>query len=352
MTEKYAGFIRFTRGGLPDMRAMVIRRFGDPEVFETAELEKPRVLPGHVLIRVAATSVNPIDLKIRSGFVPNLAPAFPAVLHGDVAGVVEEVGAGVADFRPGDEVFACAGGFRNAPGGALADFLLAPAEVVARKPSSLTFREAAALPLVSITAWEALFERARIEPGQKVLIHGAAGGVGHVAIQLAKAKGATVYATASTPEKMEIARRLGADGVICYRETTVEEYVRTHTGGKGFDVVFDTVGGANIDRSFEAVKIGGTVVTIAARSTHDLTPMHNKGLTLHVVFMILPHLTGEGLARHGAILREVARLADEGKLRPLLDAEAYPFARVADAHRRLESGQAIGKVTLVNEHFR
>jgi NADPH2:quinone reductase len=333
------------------MRAQVIRQFGGPEVFEAAEVKKPDVLPGHVLIRVAATSVNPIDQKIRSGFVPALAPEFPAILHGDVAGVVEEVGKGVVGFEPGDEVFACAGGFKNLHGGALADYLLAPAALVARKPKSLSWREAAALPLVTITAWESLFDRANIQPGQKVLIHGGAGGVGHVAVQLAKAHGAEVYTTVSTPEKAEIALRLGADAAILYKETPVADYVREYTGGKGFDVVFDTVGGPNIDRSFEAAKVNGTVVGIAARSTHDLTPMHSKGLTLHVVFMILPVLQGNGLERHGQILKEAARLVEEGKLKPLLDNTSYTVSQVADAHRRLESGRAIGKITLLNENF-
>lgn len=315
------------------------------------EMDRPKVLPGHVLIRVAASSVNPIDTKIRSGFVPGLAPAFPAVLHGDVAGVVEEVGEGVTSFQAGDEVYACAGGFKNTPGGALADYMLADARLVAHKPKSLSFQEAAALPLVSITAWEALIDRAQIQPGQKVLIHGAAGGVGHVAIQIAKAKGAQVYTTGSSEEKLKIARDLGADVAINYRRQSVQEYVDQYTDGQGFDIVFDTVGGANIDRSFEAAKIKGTVVTIATRSTHDLTPMHNKGLTLHAVFMILPVLTGEGLSHHGQILKQVAEWVDEGKIRPLIDPQSYKFSEAALAHKRLESGQAIGKVTLVNENF-
>jgi len=262
------------------MRAQVIKRFGGPEVFETAEVNRPPLLPGHVLIRVAASSVNPIDLKIRSGMVPHLAPSFPAILHGDVAGVIEEVGEGVTGFQVGDEVFGCAG--FNPHGGALADYLLADASLIAHKPKTLSFREAAALPLVSITAWEALFDRARIEKGQKVLIHGATGGVGHIAVQLAKIKGAIVHTTVSSA-KTDIAASLGADTVIDYQKTAVADYVKQYTDGEGFDVVMDTVGGSNIDRSFEAAKKGGTVVTIAARSTHDLTPMHNKGLTLHAV---------------------------------------------------------------------
>ncbi len=174
------------------------------------------MLPGHVLIRVAATSVNPVDFKIRAGVVKDIAPDFPAVLHGDVAGVIEVVGEGVNAFKPGEEVYACAGGVKGL-GGALAEFLLADATLVARKPKSLSMREAAALPLVSITAWEGLIDRAKVQAGQNVLVYGATGGVGHIAIQLASWAGAKVFATASSDEKMASARELGADVVINYR---------------------------------------------------------------------------------------------------------------------------------------
>ncbi|MFC7442809.1 zinc-dependent alcohol dehydrogenase family protein [Laceyella putida] len=327
------------------MRAYVINRFGKPDVFEEMQLARPTAAPGTVLIRVAATSVNPIDTKIRAGLVPNLAPSFPAVLHGDVAGIIEEVGPGVTDLQVGDEVYACAGN------GALADYLLAPAALVAKKPASLSFQEAAALPLVTITAWEALFDRLNLQSGQHILIHAGTGGVGHVAIQLAKSAGAVVYTTVSTAEKEKLALELGADAVINYRNETVEEYVAKHTGGHGFDLVFDTVGGTNLDRSFAAVKTGGAVAAIAARSTHDLTPLHNKGLTLHVVFMILPLLSGKGLERHGQILRELTRLVDQGKVKPLLDASSFAYRDIAQAHERLESGQAVGKITLLNDRF-
>ncbi|MGA8942196.1 MAG: zinc-dependent alcohol dehydrogenase family protein [Thermoactinomyces sp.] len=333
------------------MRAQVIRQFGSPDVFETVEADRPAILPGHVLIRVAASSVNPIDTKIRSGAVPNLAPKLPAILHGDVSGVVEEAGEGVDSFRVGDEVFACAGGLKNTHGGALADYLLVPEKLAAKKPRSLSFREAAAIPLVSITAWEAVFERGRVQDCHNVLVHGGTGGVGHIALQLAKTTGANVYTTVSSKRKGELARQLGADHVINYRETDVPEYVKKYTDGEGFDVVIDTVGGTNIDHSFQAVKTGGTVVTIASRSAHDLTPMHNKGLTLHAVFMLIPFLTGKGLSRHGQILKQISQWADEGKIKPLLDEKTYSFDEVAKAHERLESGQAIGKIALINEHF-
>ncbi len=184
------------------MKAQIIQSFGDPSVFQFKEISKPELIPGHVLIQVKASSVNPIDTKVRAGAVPAVAPEFPAVLHGDVAGLVSAVGEGVTEFKVGDEVFGCAGGFKGT-GGALAEFMLADADLLAHKPVNLTMEEAAALPLVAITAWEALFNRANLVPGQDILIHAATGGVGHIAIQLAKWGGATVYTTASSQEKLE-----------------------------------------------------------------------------------------------------------------------------------------------------
>lgn len=331
--------------GARTMQGHVIERFGEPAVFAPAELPRPTPPAGHVLIKVAATSVNPVDAKIRAGALPPIAPAFPAVLHGDVAGVVEEVGLGVAAFAAGEEVYACAGGVKGL-GGALAEFMVADADLVAPKPRALSMAEAAALPLVGITAWDGLIDRARIRPGQTALVHGATGGVGQIGIQLAKWAGATVFATGSSEEKLRIARDLGADGAINYREQSVADYVTEHTGGRGFDVVFDTVGGANLAQAFEAVALDGTVVSTSTSQTYDLSPMHAKGLTLHVVFMLIPMLHGTGRARHGAILRELARLADEGAIRPLVDPRRFAVGDVAAAHALLESGQAIGKVVL------
>ncbi len=327
------------------MKVQVIEQFGEPNVFKTMDLPQPKVIPGHVLIRVAATSVNPVDFKIRAGVVKDIAPDFPAVLHGDVAGVIEVVGEGVSAFKPGDEVYACAGGVKGL-GGAIAEFLLADAALVARKPKSLSMQEAAALPLVSITAWEGLIDRAKVHAEQNVLIYGATGGVGHIGLQLAKWAGAKVFATASSEKKMAIAHQLGADVVINYHEQTVEEYVTEHTDGKGFDIVFDTVGNDNLQNAFKAAALNGTVVSTLALSTQDLSLVHAKGLTLHVVFMLIPMLHGVGRTHHGEILSKLAQLVDEGKIRPLLDPKSFSFADVAEAHRYAESGQAIGKLTL------
>jgi NADPH2:quinone reductase len=331
-----------------DLKAVAIEQFGNPDVFQIMDLPRPKSIPGHVLIRVAASSVNPVDTVIRNGFFPPISHDFPAILHGDVAGVIEEVGPDVTNFKPGDEVYACAGGVKGL-NGALAEFMLADADLVALKPKSLSMAESAALPLVSITAWEALMDRAKIKADQAVLIHAAAGGVGSIAIQLAKWAKAKVFTTASTEEKLATGRKLGADVTINYREQTVQKYVNEYTEGKGFDIVFDTVGGENLDKSFEAAKVNGTVVSISTISTHDLTLLHTKGLNLHVVFMLIPMLYGVNRKNHGKILANIAKLVDEDHIRPLLDSKSFTFSEVAQAHRHLESGRAVGKVTLIND---
>lgn len=329
------------------MKAILLPEHGGPDLFQVGERPKPELKPGHVLLRVAASSVNPVDFKIRQGLIP-IGPELPGILHGDVAGVVEEVADDVEGFSPGDETYGCVGGFKGLPG-VLADYALADARLLARKPANLTMEQAAALPLVTITAWNALHDKARIAAGQKVLVHAAAGGVGHVGLQLAKAAGAETHVTASTEEKLALGRELGADVGINYKEKSVEEYLAEHTGGEGYDVVFDTVGTTRLDDSFHAAKIGGTVVSIAARSTHDLTPVHVRGLSLHVVFMLLPLARNVGRETHGAILRQVTDLVEAGKLRPHLHAETFSFERVGEAHALLEAGGAMGKVVLVNE---
>ncbi len=332
------------------MKAQVIREFGEPEVFHLVDLPEPEVEAGHVLIEVSASSVNPVDCKIRR-FGPPVAPDLPAILHGDVAGTVVAVGEGVSRFQTGDQVYACAGGVKG-NGGAIAQYMLADAALVAKKPATLSFLEAAALPLVSITAWEALFDRAKLQRGQRVLIHAATGGVGHIAVQLAKWAGAKVYTTVSGRQpKYQLAQKLGADVVIDYHAQSVADYVQQCTGGEGFDLVFDTVGKENLDRSFAAARIGGTVVSISTNSSHNLSPMHSKGLTLHVVYMLLPLLYNRGRARHGQILTDLARLVDQGRLRPLMDEQVFGFSQVSQAHRHWESGRAIGKIVLKQDLF-
>ncbi len=327
------------------MKAQVINKFGDPSVFEPAEIAKPALKPGHVIIKVNASSVNQIDTKIRSGAVANLAPEFPAVLNGDVAGVIETVADDVRDFKSGDEVYGCAGGLKGSPG-ALAEYMLADSRSIALKPKSLSMLHAAAIPLVGITAWEALFTKANLSAGQTVLIHGGVGGVGHIAVQLAKWRGAIVATTVLKQADFALAESFGADEIINAKEESVEQYVKRLTNGKGFDVVFDTVGGKNLDNSLQAAALNGHVVTTVSRSTHDLTPMHNKALSLSVVFMLLPILNGEGRAAHGKILTEIAQIVAAGKLKPLIDPNQFSIDQISAAHTLIESGKAQGKIVL------
>lgn len=328
----------------PTMQAMVINQTGPAAVFTPQTLPTPKPASGEVLVKIRASSVNPIDVKIRSGAVP-LAGDSPAVLHGDMAGEIVALGEGVSRFMVGDAVYGMIGGVKGCPG-ALAEYAAVDARLLAHKPAVLSFAEAAALPVVALTAWEGLFERAPQATGARVLIHAGTGGVGHIAVQMARHAGLHVSATVSSVEKAAIVRSLGADEIINYREEALPDYVARLTGGRGFDLVFDTVGGDNLAASFAAAKSGGTVVCIAARGTHDLSPMHGKGLSLHVVFKLMPLLTGERREQVGADLALIAALADAGRLKPLLDEKVYRFSEVAQAHERVESGRAIGKVVV------
>ncbi len=325
------------------MRAMKMKEFGGPEVFEETQVPVPAIMKGHVLIRVQASSVNPVDTKIRSGMLEAIAPE-SGVLGCDVAGIVEEVGPGVTDFSVGDQVYGSPGGIKGC-GGALAEFLLADADCLALMPEGMSFTDAAALPLVSITAWEGLYDRADVSSGQKVLVHGGAGGVGHVAVQLCVAAGATVFSTVSSEAKAKIVRGLGAMPIF-YKDQSVADYVGKFTAGQGFELVMDTVGGENVARCLEAVAPAGQVVSISTRTTADLSPLHAKGVSLHVVFMLIPLLHKRGRARHGEILTEITALVEAGKLKPLVHPQTFSFSEVGAAHELLASGAAVGKIVL------
>ena len=207
-------------------------------------------------------------------------------------------------------------------------------------------RESAALPLVAITAYEGL-SRARVGQGQNVLVHGGSGGVGHVALQLAKHFGANVFSSGGGEKQLSLIEQLGAVG-IHYKQESVEQYVAKHTDGVGFDVVFDSVGGANIIHSFEAAALNGQIATTVSMCELDLTLAHFKGLSLHVVFMLIPMLHNHKRSEHAKILREVAKIAEAGGLQPVLDEHHYRLEEVGKAHARLESRQAIGKVVVEN----
>ena len=328
------------------MKAMVIRGFGGTEVFGAEEIEKPEASAGEVLVRIAASSVNTVDTMIRQmGPELPLSPEPPAVLGMDFAGTVEAVGPDVEDFAVGDEVYGCAGGLLDLQG-TLAEFIAADARLIARKPTHLSMAEAAALPLVGITAYEGL-HRAGITEGQRVLVHGGSGGVGHVAVQLARHYGADVFSTGGGERQLALIEQLGATS-IHYKKERVGDYVAKHTDGAGFDLVFDSVGGANMANSFEAAALNAHVASTVSLVELDLSAAHFKGLSLHVVFMLIPMIHGRGREEHGRILAELAQIAEAGALRPVLDERRFTLAEIGEAHARLESGQALGKVVVAH----
>ncbi len=331
------------------MKAMLINAYGDDAVFEAADVETPEVKDGHVLVKIAASSVNTVDTMIRQmGKDLPLSPDTPAILGMDFAGTVEAVGDGVEGYSVGDEVYGCAGGLADLPG-TLAEYIVADSNLIAHKPKNLSMREAAALPLVAITAYEGLI-RAGVKQGQKVLVHGGSGGVGHVAVQLARHFGADVYSTGGGDQQMAVIGQLGATA-INYKTESVADYVAKHTDGAGFDVVFDSVGGANILNSFEAAALNGQVATTVSMCELDLTLAHFKGLSLHVVFMLIPMLHNFKRQEHAEILRNVAQIAESGGLKPVLDESQFSLDEVGQAHSRLESRQAMGKVVVENRAF-
>lgn len=328
------------------MQAMVLNTYGPNADFTPTTLERPVPGEGQVLVRIAATSVNTVDTMIRAmGKDLGFAPDLPAILGMDFAGTIEAVGPGVSGFSNGDEVFGCAGGLGDLPG-ALAGYMAADARLVAHKPASLSMRESAALPLVGITAYEGL-ERAGVRAGQKVLVHGGAGGVGHVAVQLARHRGADVFATCSADAQADAIRSFGATP-INYRREAVADYVAKHTQGVGFDVVFDSVGGANMANSFAAAALNGQVATTVSLIELDLSEAHFKGLSLHVVFMLIPMMHNVGREIHHTVLKELAAIADSGALRPLLDPKDFSIEQVGEAYAHLESGKAMGKIVLAH----
>lgn len=324
------------------MRAAVLRQFATP--LELADIATPVPGAGQVLVRIAASGVNPLDTKIRAGQAAHARTVLPAVLGLDLAGTVEEVGPQVTGFAVGDEVYGLSGGVGDLQG-SLAQYATADARLLAHKPAALSMRQAAALPLSVVTAWEGLVDRARVGAGHKVLVHGGAGGIGHVAVQIARARGAEVFATASAADAGTV-RGLGATA-IDYAGTEVEEYVAAHTGGEGFDIVFDTVGGAVLDNSFAAVRTyTGHVLSALGWGSHSLAPLSFRGATYSGVFTLLPMLTGKGREHHGEILREAAALADAGLLKPLLDPRRYTLDTVAQAHTAVEDGSADAKIVV------
>ncbi|EKQ68158.1 Zn-dependent oxidoreductase, NADPH:quinone reductase [Leptolyngbyaceae cyanobacterium JSC-12] len=320
---------------------------GTPDVLQLADVAPPmQPTATELAIRLKAAGVNPIDTKLRQRgtFYPD---KMPAILGCDGAGIVEAVGNAVQRFRPGDEVYFCNGGLGDRPG-TYAEYAIVDERFVARKPRTLSFAVAAAAPLVLITAWEALYDRARLQPGQRVLIHAGAGGVGHVAVQLARLQGASVATTVSTGIKAEFVRQLGAECIIPYRDTDFVEATLAWTNGQGVDVAFDTVGGSTFGKSFEAVQIYGDVVTILepdASTNWKIARTRNQRISFEL--MLTPMLKGlvDDQIAQAKILEQCARLIDEGKLQIRCD-RTFPLAQAAAAHRLLETGGFCGKLAL------
>jgi NADPH2:quinone reductase len=332
------------------MKAIEMRQTGGPEVLQSVDRPMPVLTqPTAVLVRLAAAGVNPVDTKIRTRgvFVPD---GLPAVLGCDGAGVVEAIGDEVKRFKPGDAVWFCHGGL-GGPEGNYAQYALVDEAVAQPMPASLDFVHAAAAPLVLITAWEALHDRARLSEGGTVLVHAGAGGVGHVAIQLARLAGARVCTTVSGPEKAEFAHELGAEYVINYREEDLVEAVRDWTEGRGVDLALDTVGPEVLRRTIPAMAHYGDLVTILEPGPDvDWQEVRMRNLRIGFELMLVPMLRNlpEARAHQGEILRRCGQWIDRGELR-LEVAETFPLADAAAAHRRIEEGHTQGKLVLTTE---
>nr|WP_107660696.1 NADP-dependent oxidoreductase [Nocardia suismassiliense] len=308
------------------MRAISQHTLGGPEVLTEVRLPRPVPGPGEILVRVHAAGLNPTDWKHRA--VANLfLPEPPFVLGWDVSGDVAETGIGVTLFEPGDEIF----GMLPYPNGhgALAEYVVGPARAFARKPAKLDHVQAAAIPLAALTAWQALVDNAALEAGQRVLIHAAAGGVGHFAVQIAKARGAYVIGTASAPNH-EFLRSLGADEVLDYRTTDVAEAVRD------VDVVLDSIDDDNSLRSLRTLRPGGLLVTLRAAGSVDLgTAARESGV--RAIRMLVEH--------DHAGMRALAGLVESGALRPTI-AGAFPLTEAAKAHALGDTGRTVGKLVV------
>ncbi|MPQ65638.1 MULTISPECIES: zinc-dependent alcohol dehydrogenase family protein [unclassified Pseudomonas] len=325
-----------------EMNALLVDAANAP--LRLVSIDRPAPAAGQVLVRIKASGINPLDAKIRAGQAGHARQPLPAILGMDLAGVVEALGEGVSGWAVGDEVYGLATGIGGAQG-SLAEFAAVDARLLARKPANLSMREAAALPLVLITAWEGLVDRARVGADQSVLIHGGAGGVGHVAVQIAKAFGARVFATGSATQQAQI-ESFGAT-FIDYRQQGVEEYVTQHTAGEGFDIVYDTVGGETLDRSFQAARIyHGHVLSCLGWGQHSLAPLSFRGATYSGVFTLLPLLTGHGREHHGQILAQAARLIEAGQLKPLLDPRRFTLQTAEEAYTLLAGGAAQGRLVI------
>ncbi|QES08903.1 NADP-dependent oxidoreductase [Streptomyces venezuelae] len=331
------------------MRAFTVEKYGDATGMRAAEMPDPQVGADDVLVKIHAASVNPLDMKIRNGDLKAILPyRLPLVLGNDLAGTVVRVGSSVDRFAVGDEVWARPGKDRI---GTFAELLAVHQDDLAPKPATLTMTEAASLPLVALTAWQALVERANVRPGQKVLVHAGAGGLGSITIQLAKALGAHVATTASTA-KVGLVKELGADEVIDYRTQNFEEIL------DGYDVVLDSLGGENLAKSLRILKPGGLAISVAGPPDPATARELGSNPVLRLAITALSAKTRRRAKRLGVTysflfmkasgdqLRELTPLIDTGKIRPVVDT-VFPFDDTLRAMEYVEKGRAkAGKVVV------
>jgi NADPH2:quinone reductase len=321
---------------------------GSPDVLELHQLATPKLpTPHHLLVKLTAAGVNPLDTKLRTKPVYH-PDKLPAILGCDGAGIVEETGSAVTRFRVGEAVYFNNGGIGDEPG-CYAEYATVHEDYCAVPPSNIGLRDSAALPLILLTAYEALVERANLQAGQTILIHAATGGVGHIAVQLAHHLGARIAVTVSDRKKAGLAHGLHADKIIYYREQDFVQETLDWTKGKGVDVVFDTVGGDTFLRSFNAARIGGKVVSLLATplSLADAQLARLRNLSLCYEMMLTPQVIKqhEERVRQRKILEHCTTLVEAGQLGVLVS-HALPLAEAQQAHRLIEQGGMIGKIVL------
>lgn len=324
------------------MRAMTVTEFGSPDVLKMQDLPEPEPGPGDLLIAVHATSMNPVDFKIRQNGI-GIDRQFPFVLGYDVSGTVARVGEEVEGFQEGDEVYGSPSLARN---GANAQYVVMDAELVARKPEGLAHEQAAALPLVTLTAWEALYDRMNIQGHETVLISGGGGGVGHVAIQLARYRGCHVITTASQDASIELAKEMGAAEVINYRTEDVAARIQELTDGKGCPAVFDTIGGASFQPCAQSVAIDGRIALING-IPKDASPnvLFAKNATIHFEFMGVAGIHGIRMEEQCRTLEGAANLIAGERLKPHVSA-VHPLEDLPKVHEQQESGHVTGKLVI------
>ena len=328
------------------MKAIQLTQHGEPDLLEITELNDPDIEnPTEVKVKLKAAGVNPIDTKLRAGLYP--INTFPVVLGCDGAGIVEKCGSDVTRVKEGDEVYFFHGGVGDIQGN-YTEYKVLDERFVALKPKSVDFMQAAAAPLVLLTAWEALFDRAHLAKDQTVFINAGAGGVGHVAIQLAKQFGAKVCTTVSNDEKTAFVKDLGADCIINYKEQDIVEAIMEWTDNKGVDVAMDNVGGAAMQETFPAIRHYGEMVTLLQPDNEvDWSVARFRNIRFSFEVMLSPLLFDlkEAQTHQTWILEQCARIIDDGKLR-IHVSDTMPLEGVANAHRQIESGHTTGKIVL------